>query len=300
MRSTLLAALLLVPPSLLAAADPPRRLALVMDETDPAERDLFLGLAQVYRSREQVLSYELEKAHRNDPIAKGKLLASLESCDLVVAVGNGATDFAVSELEDVPVYFVNATVVPGRSLQAASVSGLFGFSVDDLLDAVKTLRVRTVGLAFTPGYEPVAEWIRAGAAARGLAFVSRRVASPKEIPPAARFLIGHSKAVWLVGDPLLVEGAGYDYVEELSLSEAVPLVGSGRASVDQGALLGSAPDAAAQEAAAVRTIDAILRERRLPGPRLASARGGVILINAPLAARWKMSAPAGPRWRRVR
>jgi len=301
MKSRLLAALLLCLPSALAAEAPARKIAVVVDGEDRGERDLYLGLVQVYKPRGRLLAYELEDAQRNDPIAKGRLLSTLETCDLVVAVGNGATDFAVSELEDVPVYFVDATVVPGRSLESASVSGLFGYSVDDLLDAVKALRLGVVGLAYTPGYEPLAGLVREGAAARGLSVVARRIGSAKELAPAVRSLLDRARVLWLVGDPLLVRGAGFEFIQENTLSEAIPLVGPGQWDVSHGALLGSDPAPAQQEADAVRTIDSLLEHRSGAGPRVRpAARGGVILLNAALAARWKLRTPEGPRWRRVR
>ncbi|HXT01656.1 MAG TPA: ABC transporter substrate binding protein [Elusimicrobiota bacterium] len=301
MRSCLLAALFVCLPALQAAEEPARRIAVMVDGADRAERDLYLGLLQIYRPRERVLSYELQEAQRSDPIAKGRLLSALQTCDLVVAVGNGAAEFAVSEVEDVPVYFVDATVVPGRSLEAASVSGLFGYSVEDLLDAVKVLRLGPVGLAYTPGYEPVAELVRQGASARGLAVVARKIGSAKELAPAVRSLLERARVIWLAGDPLLVRGAGFEFVQENTLSAAIPVVGSGAWDVSHGALLGSAPNAAQQEAEAVRTIDSILQRRPGAGPRLKTAgRGGVILINAALAARWKVRAPEDARWRRVR
>lgn len=301
MRSWLLAALLVCLPPLQAAEEPARKIAVMIDGEDRAERDLYLGLVQVYRPREKLLAYELQDVQRQDPIAKGRLLSALQTCDLVVAVGNGATDFAVSELEDVPVYFVNATVVPGRSLAAPSVSGLFGYSLEDLLDAVKTLRFGLVGLAYTPGYESLAEQIRQGASARGVPLVARKIGSAKEVAPAVRSLLERARAIWVLGDPLLVRGAGFEFIQENTLSAAIPVVGSGAWAVSNGALLASAPSAAEQEAEAVRTIDSILERRPNPGPRVKpAARGGVILLNAALAAKWKIRAPQDPRWRRVR
>lgn len=300
MRSSVLAALLVCLPAIQAAKEPARRVALLIDATDRAERDLFLGLLHVYRDRARVLSYELDDIQRSDPIAKGRLLSALQTCDLVVAVGNGATDFAVTELEDVPVYFVDATVVPGRRLEDASVSGLFGYSVEDMLDAVKLLRLGQVGLAYTRGYEPMAELVRRGASARGLTVVARRIGSPKELPPAVRFLLERSRVIWLVGDPLLVRGAGFEFIRDNTLVAEVPVVAGGAWSVANGALLGSSPNPAEQEAEAVRTIDSILQHRALASRLEPAARGGVILLNAALAAKWKVRAPAGPRWRRVR
>ena len=78
-------------------------------------------------------------------------------------------------------------------------------------------------------------------------------------------------------------------------------MGAGRWTVAHGALLGSAPNPSEQEAAAVRTIDSLLGAKRRDEHRLTPApRGGVILINAALAARWKLVVPDGPRWRRIR
>jgi ABC-type uncharacterized transport system substrate-binding protein len=301
MKSWLLAALLVCLPALQAAEEPARRIAVMVDEGDRAERDLYLGLVHVYKPRERLLTYELRDVQRNDPIAKGRLLAALQTCDLVVAVGNGATEFAVHELEDVPVYFVDATVVPGRSLEAASVSGLFGYSVEDLLDAVKLLHLGRLGLAYTPGYEPLADLVRQGADARGVPVVARKISSSKELAPAVRALLDRARVIWLAGDPLLMRGAGFEFIQENALSAAIPLVGGGPWSVSHGALLGSAPNEAQQEAEAVRTIDSILERRPGTGPRLKpAARGGVILLNASLAAKWKLRAPEGARWRRVR
>lgn len=301
MKSWLLAALLVCLPALQAAEEPARKIAVMVDGEDRSERDLYLGLVQVFRPRERLLTYELRDVQRTDPIAKGRLLSALQTCDLVVAVGNGAAEFAVSEVEDVPVYFVDATVVPGRSMEAATVSGLFGYSVEDLLDAVKTLRLGLVGVAYTPGYEPVVELVRQGASARGLPVVARRIGSAKELAPGVRSLLERARVIWLLGDPLLFRGAGYEFIQENTLSAEVPIVGGGAWAVSHGALLGSSPSSAQQEAEAVRTIDSILQRRPEAGARLKpAARGGVILLNAALAAKWKIKAPEGPRWRRVR
>src|SRR5437763_159078 len=128
MRPAVLAsALLACLPASRAAAQPPRRIAFVIDVDESSERALFERLAKNYGGRASVSVYELDRADMANPIAKGKLLAELEARDLVVAVGDGATEFTARELEDVPVYFVDATEVDGRRLQSPSVSGLFSY-----------------------------------------------------------------------------------------------------------------------------------------------------------------------------
>ncbi|HEX4048380.1 MAG TPA: hypothetical protein VH309_11125, partial [Elusimicrobiota bacterium] len=190
MRIALFALLALLSAPRVSAEPPRRRLALVIDESDVAERALFDRLFAAYRARDSVLRFELARDRIENPITKGKLLSDMETCDLVVAVGDGATDFAAAELEDVPVYFVDATVVKGRLLLSPSVAGLFSYSVEDELDAIRALRLGPVGVAFTPGYEPVAEWVRRDAAARGLAVRERMIARKKDLGPAVRALFG--------------------------------------------------------------------------------------------------------------
>jgi ABC-type uncharacterized transport system substrate-binding protein len=296
MKAVLLAALLAVLPASRAAADPgPKRIALVVDSADPAERRLFETLAEAYRKRAALSRYELDDASVSNPIAKGKLLAALEDNDLVVAVGDGATEFAAREIDDVPVYFVDATVVDGRLLLSPTVSGLFSYSVDGLLDALKGLRLDVVGVAYTPGYETVADWIRSGATERGLEVVAKRIAAARELVPAVGSLLDKSRAIWILGDPLLARGAGFEFLQERALSLEMPLVGNGRWAVEQGALLGYESDPAAQAAAAERSIDLILG-RKVP-ERLLPASRGTILYNAALAGKWRLSPPAGARWR---
>jgi ABC-type uncharacterized transport system substrate-binding protein len=272
----------------------------VIDTGDRAERGLFDALAAAYRSRASVSLRVLDEAAIANPIAKGKLLADLENNDLVVAVGDGATEFAVRELEDVPVYFVDATIVAGSRLASSSVAGLFSYSIDGLLDAVKALRLGAVGVAYTPGYEPVAEWIRIGAASRGLEIVEKKISAPKDIAPAVRGLLERTRAIWVVGDPLLMRGAGFEFIRERTLSLNVPVIGGGEVDVRRGSLLGYRAVLADQAAAAEKAIDRLLR-RGLAEPRLNPAPpGGTLLLNATLAGKWKIEPTGDLRWNKLR
>lgn len=268
----------------------------MLDAADPGERGLFERLARNYASRASVSMYELDASRMTDPIAKGKVLAELEARDLVVAVGDGATEFTARELEDVPVYFVDATMVDGRRLQSASVTGLFSYSVDALLDAAKALRLSNIGLVFTPGYEPVASWIRGGAVLRGMNVVEKRIDAPRELPPAVRGLLDKARAVWVVGDPLLARGAGYDLIREQTLSAGVPMIMNGEWGVRRGALLGHRSDPDDQAAAAGHRIDEALRGAEPPQRLHPAPRGGETLYNSVLFRKWRLEPPAGARW----
>jgi ABC-type uncharacterized transport system substrate-binding protein len=115
-----------------------------------------------------------------------------------------------------------------------------------------------------------------------------------------RALLQRTRAIWVVGDPLLVRGAGFEFIRERTLSMNVPVIGAGEWDVKHGALLGYRAAAAEQAAAAERSIDRLLR-RGLEEPRLNPApAGGVVLLNAALAERWKIEATGDLHWSKLR
>ncbi|MBI2384454.1 MAG: hypothetical protein HYV14_00415 [Elusimicrobia bacterium] len=287
----------LTPPSS-AAAPAPRAVTVVVGRADAP---LLRKLTAAARGRAALSVHSLKPNESADPIEKGRLLASLASMDLIVAVGDEATAFVTRELEDAPVYFVGAGLVPGERLSSPSVSGLFSYSVESLLDAVEAMLPGTLGLAYTPGYEPVAAWIRKGAAERGLPLSERRIASLKELAPAVRDLLETSRAIWVVGDPMLVRGAGFEFLRERSLSRGVPMIANGPWEVRQGALLAFEPEAVGLSSRAAEMLGSILDGELAPEERLQSApREGALLLNGALVDKWNISPPAGRPWRLLR
>lgn len=285
-------------PASYAAEPAPRKVTIVVDR---AEAAMLRKLTAVAHGRAVLSVHQLEAGESLDPIEKGRLVSLLESRDLIVAVGDGATAFVIRELEDTPVYFVGAGLVRGEDLSSPRVSGLFSYNVESLLDAVQGLWPGTLGLAYTPGYEPVAAWIRKGAAERGLSLSERRIASLKELAPAVRGLLERSRAIWVVGDPMLVRGAGFEFLRERTLSRGVPIIANGPSEVRQGAMLAfeAAPGALAAQAAEM--FDSLLggglgtAERFQPAPR-----EGTLALNEALAAKWKILPPEGRQWRLLR
>lgn len=299
MRLARAAATLLAAAALAAAAPAPRRVAVVLDSSDADQRAVYERLARDLASEAEVARYELGESDYSDPIAKGRVLADLQSRDLVVPVGDEAARFVTGELEDARVYFVGVRQLPGEALRSPEVRGMFSYNADALLDAAKALRFSRLGLAYTPGYGPVADWFRRGAAERGLALVERRVDGPRGVASAARELLARSRAIVVAGDPLLVRGAGFEYLREGALARAVPLILQGPWGVRHGGLLVYEPpvNGLADEAAAA--VGDVLAGR--DGARFRPAPpGGTIVMNGALAGRWGLSPPPGERWKIVR
>lgn len=296
--AVLLAAIPAVPSRAAARA---RGVAVVMDGPEAAERPDLEKIARTLRGRPGASYYELAPDALADPIVRGRLLADLEARDLVVAVGDAAAEFAARELSDVPVYFVDVRLIRGERLASAGVSGTFSYNVESLLDAVSRLKLGRLGLAYTPGYEPVAGWIRAGAAARGLAFTESVIEDPREVAPAVRGLLESARTIWVLGDPLLARGAGFEFLRERALSRRVAIIMPGPWGVAHGALLAFEGDADPIARQAAAAVDAALsgrtdaRERLRPAPPR-----GALLINGALAEKWGIVLPGGLPWRVLR
>lgn len=284
-----------------AAAAERGAVAVVLNEAEAEGRPELRDIAGALHLRRGAALVGLSQDKTDDPILKGRLLADLERRDLIVAVGDDAAAFAAREMSETPVYFVDVAVLRGDLLSSPSVGGVFAYNVDALLDAVHRLGLGRLGLAYTPGYEPVAEWVRRGAAERGLPLAEARIAGVEEVAPAVRRLLRGARAVWVVGDPVLARGAGFEFLRRNALSRGVAIVAPDAADVRRGALLAFEAPAESLTREALAAIDAAAsapsgkRERLSPAPRQ-----GVVLIDAALAERWRLTVPGGPSWRAVR
>lgn len=274
-----------------AAAAPPAM--LVIEQQDARARKLAALIAQRLEGQVSLRQVEYSEPEMGDPIYKGRLVARLESAAIVIGVGDDASRFVTREVENGRLYFVSA-LARGTALSEPRVSGVFTYSIDDLLGALPSGWKSDLGLLYTPGYEPIVAQIRARSRQLGARLQERRVSRAGEIPQAARALMASSRAVWVLGDPVLSRGAGFEYLVEQSLAQAVPLIGAGEAQVAQGAALCSRASDAALAAKASRGIAALLSgqsRQRFDD----SDAGGAIVYNRSLSARFKLS-PRGAAW----
>jgi len=277
------------------------KVAVVVDGADEQASPISEKVAKSIHARAEISVYDLSRINLPNPIEKGKFLASLEAKDLIVAVGDGATEFVTHEMEDVPIYFADVGLIKGDQLSAPSTTGIFSYNVGSLLDAVKKLGEEKIGVAYTPGYAPVAGWIRKGASERGLLLSEKKISDLKDLAPAIRDLMEHSQAIWVVGDPLLVRGAGFQFLTERALSNKVPIIAAGLWEVQHGAFMAFEPAADPLASEAAKAVDSILNGQAGQAPRLQPApASGVLLVNGTLAEKWKLQLPEGTTWRTVR
>lgn len=250
---------------------------LALASTARAEVSLVLETARQARSAAAqagagVRVSTLERGRAADPITRGRFIGELQAAQLIVAVGNEACGWLGREVEGVPVH----CVPPFNPAQ------VLGFARD-----AGWTRVAAV---HTEGYERLAAEIRATARARGLELLAVRVSERRELPRRLPELMPSLSALWILGDPLLTSGPGFDYLVELSLSQRVPLVAPAAALVEKGAYLGAELDANAVLRHAARLATAASAGK--PAPPLSET--GRLLVNDVLMRRWG-ARPGTPR-----
>ncbi|TBR18229.1 hypothetical protein EPO15_15415 [bacterium] len=232
-----------------------------------------------------------------DPIVSGRLLSRLQAADGVVAVGGDAAAWAARELDGARVHLAGGlSRVPGATLKARGWGGSLPFPAGAFLDLARAEGWKRVGVLYTPGYEGLLPAVRAAAAARGVAVVLRAAAGRQDIPAAAQALAKECEALWLLGDPALTAGAGFDYLLELSLSRRLPLLAPDAEAVTAGAYAAWEPDLKAVALRAAEVAKAAHGDAGWPPGRLVfdGAPAGRLRVNEVLKRRWS-ATPGGSR-----
>jgi ABC-type uncharacterized transport system substrate-binding protein len=192
--------------------------------------------------------------------------------------------------------------VRGGALALHGVGGILPYNIEESLNLIAALGMAPLGIAFTAGYAGVAAVVEAGAKARGIKLIKRAIDVRGDVGPAVRDLTREARIVWLLGDPLLSRGAGFQFLVEQSLASHVPVIAPTRWEVEHGALIGSDPDWTAMATLAGTG----LRERFAAGSTVLDDRivgapaGGTFLVNRTLIAEWGIPMPSGTAWKGIR
>lgn len=278
-----------------AAAGPERAAAAVelLVEARPELTAAALGLGE----GGAVNLRRFEARLLSDPIVSGRLQARLQVSDGVVVVGYDAAAWAARELEGVRLHFAGGVSrVSGAALTARGWSGELSPGAVRLLDLARSEGWKRVGVLYAAGFEGALPALRSAASARGVALELRAVAGRQAIPEAAQALAAKCDALWVLGDPILTSGAGFDYLIELSLSRRLPLLAPEADMVDAGAYAAWEPDWASAAAEAAKLALGARGAAGWPAAGVAlGGAGGRLKVNEVLKRRWSERRPGGGR-----
>ncbi|MBI3548609.1 MAG: hypothetical protein HY078_06100 [Elusimicrobia bacterium] len=271
---------------------------VVFLEQDDERSQRIGGIVQSrLKEKADVRWFPYSTENMSNPIYRGRLIASLSHAQLVVAIGDNPTGLVLGELDETPVYFIGVSLISGTLMQSPRISGLMNYSADDVFANMPKAWSRGFGILYTPGYEPVVDSIKAAARLAGVTIHERRVAQRGALPQSAESLMEDSPAIWVLGDPLLVREASFEFLIERSLAERVPLVSPSASATRQGAVFHSQAKAEDLAARASKNILALLKTGTTdPRPRIdLPPSGGLLLYHQAAAQRFGL-APKPPTW----
>lgn len=253
-------------------------------EFRPGFSPLSLGLAE----GDGVRLRRFSPGELSDPIASGRIQSRLMLAEGVVAVGLEAGLWAARELEGVHIHFSGGVSrVSGAALKARGWTGELAVGASAFLDFATTQRWKRIGVLYTPGFEGVLPAIRAAGSARGLAVEAREVAVRQDIPAAAQSMARESDAIWLLGDPVLTTGPGFDYLIGLSLSRRIPLLVPETDLIKAGGYAAWEPDWEIVASSAAALGKRVRGGLGWPQARVAlGGEAGRLVINEVLRRRW--------------
>lgn len=223
-------------------------------------------------SAEGVRVVAFERRRLADPIVKGRLLSSLHTSELIVAVGTDACGWL------------------GRETENAAIQCVPPYDPAQVLDFARASGWRRVAAVHTAGYERLLTRLRALARERGLTLQPLRVVGRRDLPRLSKELAA-SDAIWVLGDALLTQDSVFSYLVELSLTHRVPLIAPEHALVSHGAFLGAQSEPAAVLRYAAAVAGAAARGAPPPEP----APPGRLLVNEVLTRKWGGPPPGSAR-----
>ncbi|MDP3541517.1 MAG: hypothetical protein Q8T11_03515 [Elusimicrobiota bacterium] len=229
------------------------------------------------RAGKDVSVLAFDRARLADPLEKGRFLAALQASDRVIAVADG-----------------QACGWLGREVDGVAVSCVMPYDAAQILDFARSVGWSRIAAVHMTGYEKVYARLRILARARDIELDSVRLVGTRDLTRALPRALETAKAVWILGDTRLTEGAAFDHLIEATLPRRIPLIVPDSGLVARGAFLGSevdrsaltrhAVDAANLAAAGAPTVAA-----------LTTAPGARLVINRILARRWGVRVPGEAR-----
>lgn len=233
--------------------------------------------AAAARAGKDVTVLAFDPARLADPIEKGRFLAALQASERIVASPDArACDWLGREVEGVAVH----CVAPYNAVKILAFARAAGWT-----------RIAVVHMS---GHAKVYARLRDLGRERGLALTPVRLEATRDLARELPRALESAKAVWVLGDPLLLEGAAFEHLVEASLARRIPLIAPDAALVARGAFLAAEFD---PEVSARHAVDAanLAAGGAVIAAAITDVPGGRLVINRVLARRWGQKVPGGER-----
>lgn len=212
-----------------------------------------------------------------DPIAKGRFLAVLQAADRIIASADGRSCAWLS-----------------REVEGIAVHCVAPFDAGKILDFARAVGWRRIAVVHMTAHAKVFARLRDLGRQRGIALVPVRLEATRDLARDLPRALESAKAVWVLNDPLLIDGAAFDHLVEATLARRIPLIAPDPALIARGAFLAAEFDPEASARYAVDAANLAAAGATIPAA-ITDVPGGRLVINRVLARRWGMRVPGGAR-----
>lgn len=229
--------------------------------------------AAAARAGKDVTVLAFEPARLADPIEKGRFLAVLQASDRIISSADA-----------------RSCAWLGREVDGVAVHCVAPYDARKILDFARAAGWTRIAVVHMPGHARVYARLRDLGRQRGLAVDPVRLESTRDLARTLPRVLESAKAVWVLSDPLLIDGPAFEHLVEATLPRRIPLIAPDPRLIARGAFLSAEFDAAVSARHAVDAANLAAAGSVIPGA-IADVPGGRLVINRVLARRWGVRVP---------
>lgn len=229
------------------------------------------------RAGKDVTVLAFDPARLADPLAKGRFLAALQASDRIIASADA-----------------RSCAWLGREVEGVAVHCVAPFDAGKILDFARAVGWKRIAVVHMTGHARVYARLRDLGRQRDIALVPVRLEATRDLARDLPRALDSARAVWVLNDPLLTEGAAFDHLVEATLARRIPLIAPDPALIARGAYLAAEFDPEASARYAVDAANLAASGGTIPAA-ITNVPGGRLVINRVLARRWGLRVPGGAR-----
>lgn len=229
------------------------------------------------RAGKDVSVLAFDPAGLADPIVKGRFLAALQASDRIISSADS-----------------RACAWLGREVEGVAVHCVAPFDAGKILDFARAAGWKRIAVVHMSGHAKVYARLHDLGRVRGIALAPVRLEATRDLARVLPRALESARAVWVLNDPLLIDGAAFDHLVEATLARRIPLIAPDAALIARGAFLAPESDPAASTRHAVDAANLAAAGAPIPGA-ITDVPGGSLVINRVLARRWGVRVPGGAR-----
>ena len=217
-------------------------IAVIKSQYLPSYQQAFNGFKKVYAGELRVFDL------KGDPQESEKVVIKLrkDPPDLILAIGLLAARVAEENFHDIPIVYCMVFDPSRFGLYRKNITGVaLDVSPSEMFPRLKELfpNARRIGVLFDPektrrtvdlAIKAAQDW--------GISLIPEEVHSAKDLPDAARILLGKIDLLWLIPDSTVVTPESLNFIFLTSLEDNLPVVAFSEDLIRAGAVMSLSPD----------------------------------------------------------